>query len=167
MTQLVLPRNARRRLRPDRQRGLHGRPACIPRRRLLSRQQVRGRGACRRALLRGGVVWHLGQPDRSGPDPRRLRRHRGAQPLRLGRNAAANGQMAASYRSTLPTAPPEAVAKVIDRAILSAPPLPHHPRGQVPRAHPTGAGCWRLRRFSTGAVPEQGRRCLRAGGAQQ
>lgn len=61
-----------------------------------------------------------------------------------GRNAAAEGQMAASYRPTLLTAPPEAVAKVIDRAILSAaaaaPPLLDHPRCQVPRAHPTAAG---------------------------
>ncbi len=39
-----------------------------------------------------------------------------------GLNAAADEQMAASYRSTLLAAPPEAVARVIERAILAARP---------------------------------------------
>ena len=43
-----------------------------------------------------------------------------------GLNAAADEQMSASYRSTLLTAPPEAVAAVIERAILAARPRPRY-----------------------------------------
>ena len=69
--------DARRRAGPDRQRELDGRQARLPRRRRLPRDQVRGRGALRRAALRGPRVRRPRRDHRAGPDHDQLRRDGG------------------------------------------------------------------------------------------
>ena len=77
-------------------------------------------------------------------------------------NQAAGQQMADSYGSRLLSAPPEAVAKVIERAVTGAAPpdsLRDHARRQDAGAQPTPAGRPRLRRLPAPAV--QGSRITR------
>ena len=69
-------RDARPALGQDRQHRLDGRQAHVPRRRPLPRDQVRGRGAHRRAALRGPRLRRRRDPDRAGADRDELRRGR-------------------------------------------------------------------------------------------
>ncbi len=69
-------RDARPALGPDRQPQLDGRQARLPRRWHLPRDQARGRGALRRAALRGPRLRRGGGDHRAGPDHDRVRRDR-------------------------------------------------------------------------------------------
>ena len=76
MCQLVLPGMRRQGCGTDRERQLDGRPAHLPRRRRLPRDQARGRGALGRSALRGAWLRRPRGRDRAGADHDALRRDR-------------------------------------------------------------------------------------------
>ncbi len=87
MCQLVLPGMREQRWGKDRQHRLDGRPADVPRRRRLPRDQVRGRGDQRRASVRGAGVRRRCDPGRARADHHELRRGRDRDCARRGRRA--------------------------------------------------------------------------------
>ena len=80
MCQLALPKMRAAGRGPDRQPELDGRQAGLPRRRRLPRDQVRGRGALRRAAVRGQGLRRSGVDHRAWPDHDPVRRDRGRLP---------------------------------------------------------------------------------------
>ncbi len=102
--------DARRRPRADRQRQLDGRQAGLPRRRRLPRDQVRGRGALRRAAVRGQGIRDPRLDHRARADHDQLRRDRGgvARPSRRPRARAATTTR--TRASTPPSARPRSAS---------------------------------------------------------
>ena len=137
MCQLVLPGMRAAGRGPDRQRELDGRQARLPGRRRLPRDQVRGRGALRRAALRGRGFGIRRGDHRAGADHDELRRDRRrlARERRRRRtrprtiptpsfNAAVGAATVGVYEGPMTRlgGGPDAVAKTIERAITSAQP---------------------------------------------
>ena len=110
LTQLVLPGHAPPALGPDREPQLDGRPADLPRRRHLPRQQARGGGARRRAALRGARLRHRRRADRARADPDRVRRDGGRLDRCGGRRP--NGGPYGEFNAAVA----EATAEAYDRA---------------------------------------------------
>ena len=142
MCQLVLPKMRGRRPRADRQRQLDGRQARLPRRRRLPRDQVRGRGALRRAALRGQGLRDPRLDHRAGADHDQLRRDRGriarSTPRPRARtattiptpsfNAAVGAATVGVYEGPMKRlgGGPETVAQAIERAISARNPKPRY-----------------------------------------
>ena len=125
LTQLVLPGMRRAGLGTDRQRQLDGRAADVPRWRLVPRDEARGRGAQRRASLRGAGLRHRRRRDRTRPDPDGVRgdggrvdprRRRAVRPVQRAVGAATAGAYDGFYGRRLGGGP-DTVARTIERAL--------------------------------------------------
>ena len=83
--------DARPALGQDRQPRLDGRPARVPRRRLVPRDEARARGDQRRAALRGARLRDRRDPARAGPDHDRVRQGGGQRAWRASRRRDSRG----------------------------------------------------------------------------